>query len=214
MSCIDASQLSKMIDIPKFNTMIQNTTSVATNFLTSFLQEQQDIKNNNQNKQSSLENDRYRKTALDKRREMIEAHNKTITTLKREVMMLEQQTQSVITTTELLRMLEAQNKVLKANAEKELHTIELSDRKTYYEYKQNTNAGWWSDQLSSKYWWLILLLLCGITLTGRYTETKLWIIIAGLVVYPYVAFAILNVIIWLYNWVVSNTKLVYLYSNM
>lgn len=214
MSCIDASQLSKMIDIPQFNTMIQNTTNVANNFLTSFLQEQQDIKNNNESNQRSLENDRYRKTAMDKRREMIEAHNNTMNVLKREVVLLEQQTQSVINTTELFNMLETQNKILKKNAEKELHTIELSDRKTYYEYEQNTNIGWWSNQLSSKYWWLILLLVCGIFLTSRYKETKLWLIIVGLILYPYVAFLIVNILTWLYNWIVNSSKIVYLYSTM
>lgn len=214
MSCIDASQLSKMIDIPKFNTMIHNTTNVANKFLTSFLQEQQDIKNNNESNQRSLEDDRYRKTAMDKRREMIEAHNNTMNILKKEVVLLEQQTQSVTNTTELFNMLEAQNKLLKKNAEKELHTIELSDRKTYYEYEQNTNIGWWSNQLSLKYWWLILLLICGIFLTTRYTDTKLWLIIVGLILYPYVAFLIVNILTWLYNWIVNSSKIVYLYSTM
>ena len=44
MNCIDATQLSKMIDIPKFNKMINNTTEVASNFLNSYTQNNKDSK--------------------------------------------------------------------------------------------------------------------------------------------------------------------------
>ncbi len=214
MSCVDANQLSNMIDIPKFNTMIRNTTNVANKFLTSYIQEQNDIKNNAALKRASLEDDRYRKAALDKQRDLIEKHNLTINMLNKEVDILAQQTQSVTTTDDLLKMLENQHSTLKTSVDTELNTLELSDRKTYYEYEQSTTAGWWANQMSAKYWWMILLVLCGIILTRRYDDRKVWSIFVGLIVYPYVASKIIKVVIWVYHWITINIKSLYLYASL
>ena len=214
MSCVDANQLSNMIDIPKFNTMIRNTTNVANKFLTSYIQEQNDIKNNAALKRASLEDDRYRKAALDKQRDLIEKHTLTINMLNKEVDILAQQTQSVTTADDLLKMLENQHNTLKSSVDTELNTLELSDRKTYYEYEQSTTAGWWANQMSAKYWWMILLVLCGIILTRRYDDRKVWSIFVGLIVYPYVASKIITVVIWVYHWITINIKSIYLYLSL
>jgi len=210
MNCIDANQLSKMIDLPKFNTMIANTTTVANQFLESYIKEQKDIQAGTQTRDASLENERYMKTALDKQREMTEKHQANINILNREQTFLEQQFNSMKNTEELLKMLTKQNVILEKEVENEIHTIEISDRKTSYEDEQNIYIGWWSKHLKSMYWFLILLFICGIMLTSRYIEKRLWGIVFLLIIYPYIANFIFYVIARLYNLILRNIKSVYL----
>ena len=70
MNCIDATQLSKMIDIPKFNKMINNTTEVATNFLNSYTEKQNGNKKILEDRNAKIIEERYKKTAMDKQRNM------------------------------------------------------------------------------------------------------------------------------------------------
>ena len=210
MNCIDAAQLSKMIDIPKFNTMISNTTTVANQFLESYIKEQKDIQAGTQKRTASLEDERYMKTALDKQREMTEKHQANINILNREQTFLEQQFNSMKNTEELLKMLTKQNSILEKEVEAEIHTIEISDRKTSYEDEQNIYIGWWAKHLKTIYWFLILLFICCIMLTNRYIEKKLWGIVFLLIIYPYIANFIFYLIAGLYNLIIRNVKSVYL----
>ena len=116
----------------------------------------------------------------------------------------------IIDQKELLKMLTKQNVILEKEVENEIHTIEISDRKTSYEDEQNIYIGWWSKHLKSMYWFLILLFICGIMLTSRYIEKRLWGIVFLLIIYPYIANFIFYVIARLYNLILRNIKSVYL----
>lgn len=209
MNCIDTNQLSKMIDIPKFNKMISNTTTVANQFLESYIKEQNDIKEGTNKRNVALQDERYRKTALDKQREMTEKHQSNMNILNREQTFLQQQYNSMKNTEELLKMLTKQNSKLEKDVEHEIHTIEISDRKTFYEDEQNIYIGWWAKQLKTFYWFLILLFISGIMLTNRYSEKSLWGIVLLLIIYPYIANFIFYLIAGLYNLIRNNVKSVY-----
>ena len=111
-------------------------------------------------------------------------------------------------------MLEKQNNELKKMVEGEIHTIELSDRKTYYENEQNTWIEWWSNQFKSNYWLLIFLLVLAIGITNRLKDKQLWMKVVGVAIYPYVAFLLIQLVLGIWNWILSDTKWVYLHANM
>ena len=71
-SCVTADKLGELIDVAKFNKMMSKTTDTVNNFLDSYIQQQNDIKNNTANKNLELELARYRQTALNERRIMME----------------------------------------------------------------------------------------------------------------------------------------------
>ena len=76
-NCVTADNLASMINIDKFNQMIDNTSKVANNFLTSYIQSQNEIPV----KTVDLNLERYTQTALNKQREMIERHEKMMNEL-------------------------------------------------------------------------------------------------------------------------------------
>ena len=53
-----------------------------------------------------------------------------------------------------------------------------------------------------------------IIITKRYTELKLWAIVAALALYPTIAFTIVDFIIGIFKWIRSNSRLVYLHTDM
>jgi len=82
--CITADKLSGMLNINKFNKMMDNTSSKVTSFIDSYIKDQQNIKNNVANKQSSLEAERYKQTAMNAKRKLAEKHKQMMTLLRRE----------------------------------------------------------------------------------------------------------------------------------
>ena len=208
--CITADKLSGMLNINKFNKMMDNTSSKVTSFIDSYIKEQQDIKDNVANKQSSLEAERYKQTAMNAKRKLVEKHQQMMTLLNREFNLLENQIQNLENTRDLFKMLKKQNTVLQKTVEKQIHTIEISDRKTYYENEQNSSAGWWSHHFQNKYKYLIILIIIAIILSKRYKELKLWGIVVALALYPVIAFKIVNFLENIWNWIKSNSRLVYL----
>ena len=209
-NCMTVDNLSSMLNINKFNKMMDNTSSKVNSFIDSYIQEQQDIKDKVADKQSSLELDRYKQTAMNVRRKMVEKHQQMMTLLNREFNLLENQIQNLENTRDLFKMLKKQNIVLKQTVEKQIYTIEISDRKTYYENAQNSTAGWWSHHFQNKYKYLIILIIIAIILSKRYKELKLWGIVVALALYPVIAFKIVNFLEKIWNWIKSNSRLVYL----
>jgi len=208
--CITADKLSGMLNINKFNKMMDNTSSKVTSFIDSYIKDQQNIKNNVANKQSSLEAERYKQTAMNAKRKLAEKHKQMMTLLRREFDLLENQIQNLENTKDLFKMLKKQNTVLQKTVEKQIHTIEISDRKTYYENAQNSTAGWWSHHFQNKYKYLIILIIIAIILSKRYKELKLWGIVVALALYPIIAFKIVSFLENIWNWIKSNSRLVYL----
>ena len=213
-SCVTADKLGELIDVAKFNKMMSKTSDTVNSFLDSYIQQQNDIKNNTANKNLDLELDRYRQTALNERRIMMEKQQKMITELNQLYGLYESQLQSAKNTADLYKMLSIQNMKLKQIIENKVHTIEISDRKTYYENEQNGWVSWWVNIFTKYYKYLIIMIILGIIFKQRYKERKLWVLIIALALYPTVANYIIEFIRGVYGWLTSNTKWVYLYSKM
>ena len=205
-NCVTADNLASMINIDKFNQMIDNTSKVANNFLTSYIQSQKEIPV----KAVDLNLERYTQTALNKQREMIERHEKMMNELYKTYGLYETQLQSAKNTEDLYTMLLNQNNKLSKEVEGEIHTIEISDRKTYYETEQNGYAGWWSDFLSNIYKYIIIILILLVFMKRRFREMKLWGIIIALALYPILAYYLIELLLIFYKLIISNTKLTYL----
>ena len=214
MNCIDATQLSKMIDIPKFNKMINNTTEVASNFLNSYTEKQNGNKKILEDRNAKILEERYRKTAMDKKRNMTEKHQSVMDILNREHLFLQQQMNSMQNTTDLFDVLSNQNSKMKTSVENEIHTIKLSDRKTYYEDARNIYLGWWSNILTHIYWLIIIVYTCGIIFTRRYTEKRQWLIVFMLIIYPRIANFLFYLVASVYHWVINNLKSVYIAADI
>jgi hypothetical protein len=213
-NCLTNEDLQKKLNTKDFNKQLSNVISDATGFLNSYIQEQSDIKNNVADEQSALNRERLWQTSINKKRSLLDRHTKLMKMLEKEYNTTQQIDISLTNTQELFRMLTKQNIELKKVIEGEIHSIELSDRKTYYENEQNSWIGWWAHHFKTKYWLLIFLIAMGIFLTKRYNERHLWIKLAGLAIYPYVAFLLISLIIGIWNWILSDTKWVYLHANM
>lgn len=212
--CIQADDLGKHLNIAKFNKMMNNTASKVTDFVDSYIKEQQAIKDKRANLGASLDQNRYKQTAMNVRRKMVEKHENHMKMLNREHGLLTSQIQNTEHTKELYKILTKQNAILKKEVEKQIHIIEISDRKAYYENEQNGTVGWWSDHFIHKFKYLIILLILAIIISKRYKEIKLWAIVALLALYPIIAFTILDFIIGIFKWIRANSRLVYLHTDM
>ena len=205
-NCVTADNLASMINIDQFNQMMKNTSNVATGFLTSYIESQNQV-----NKQSVDPNmERYKQTALNLKREMTEKHESMIAELNKIHGLYATQLQSEKYTKELYKMLGIQNDKLHKAVEGEIHTIELSDRKTYYENEESGSAVWWSSFLDALYKYVIIALIIIIILKKRYRELKLWGIVIGLSLYPILAYYLIEFVKYVYYSIASKTKLVYL----
>jgi hypothetical protein len=212
--CLTEADLQKKLNTGDFNKQLSNVISDATGFLNSYIKDQNNIKNNTAEKKNALENDRLWQTAINKQRELLDKHKRVMQMLNREYETTEQVGNSLENTKDLLKMLTKQNMKLKKIIEGEVHSIELSDRMTYYENEQNNWIDWWAHHFKTKYWLLIFLLIVGIFLTKRQNEKQLWGKVGALAIYPYIAFFIIRLIKGMYNWIISDTKWVYLRANM
>lgn len=213
-NCLTNADLQKKLNTNDFNKKLHNVITDATGFLNSYIQDQNNIKNKTDDRKTDLYNERLWQTAINKQRSLLDRHKKMIGVLNNEYSTTVQVDKSLQNTVDLFRILTKQNIELKKVIEGEIHSIELSDRKTYYENEQNNWIGWWAHHFKTKYWLLILLLIGGIILTKRTSEMSLWLKVAGLAIYPYIAFFIISIIVGIWFWIWSDTKWVYLYSNM
>jgi hypothetical protein len=144
----------------------------------------------------------------------MEKQQKMITELNQLYGLYESQLQSAKNTADLYKMLSIQNMKLKQIIENKVHTIEISDRKTYYENEQNGWVSWWVNIFTKYYKYLIIMIILGVVFKQRYREGNLWVLIIALALYPTVANYIIEFIRGVYGWLTSNTKWVYLYSKM
>jgi hypothetical protein len=205
-NCVTADNLASMINVGQFNKMMKNTENVATGFLTSYVQSQNQVSTPT----VDLNLARYEQTALKIKREMIEKHDKMIVELNKIHGQFVTQIQSAKHTKDLYEILGKQNDKLRKAVEGEIHTIEISDRKTYYENEQNGYAGGWSSFLNSLYKYVIIALIIIIIMKKRYRETKLWGIIIALIMYPTIVYYLIEFVKYGYYSIASKTNWVYL----
>jgi hypothetical protein len=212
--CITADKLGKLINVDKVNKQLGNMVSTATGFLTSYKAKHSAISDDTASKAREQELDRYKQTASNEKRKIIDDQEKMISKLNQLLGLYKTQLQSAKNTEDLYKMLVAQNIELLGIIENEVNTIEISDRKTYYESEQNSSVGWWSNIFVSNYKYLIMILILAVLFKRRYTEIKLWGFIFALMLYPTLANYFVAFIKGIYNWILSDTKWVYLYSKM
>ena len=204
--CMQVSDLQKVLDIDKFNDMMAHVTETATNFLTDFMKSQQDVPRID----VDLDRMRYRATAIQKLRELRTRHNNIIDKLEREHQYLTGVVDGYTNSKNLYSMLKKENEKLKKVIEGEIHTIEISDRKTYYENEQNSWAGWWSHHFKTKYWLLIFLIIIAMVFSKELGNIKKWGILIALILYPILAFFLLTVLGNIYSWIKRTATWVYL----
>jgi hypothetical protein len=185
---------------------MNKTAETATSFLAAYQAEQKDKLTD----QSALDYKRYEQTALNKKRSMIEKHDTMMSELYQLFEYYKGQIINTKSVQELHDMLVSENKKLSSGVESEIHTIEISDRKTYYESEQNKSIGWWSNILSSLYKYLVVLVIVTVIMKNNYHDKNKWFMIIGLIIYPYTIYFIIDLIFAIYKWIISNTKWVYL----
>jgi len=206
-NCVTADNLASMINTDQFNQMMKNTSNVATGFLNSYIQSQKQITTSTVDPNLA----RYKQTALNLKREMEEKHEAMIAELNKIYALYETQLQSENYTKELYEMLGIQNNKLHKAVEGEIHTIEISDRKTYYENEQNGSANWWSSFLEKLYTYVIItLIIIIILIKKRYREFKLWGIVIVLALYPTLLYYFVELLKNIYYFIASKIKWVYL----
>jgi len=204
--CLKPDDLKKYLNLDQFNGMMENVGDIATEFVNNFNKEQKAI--------PKIDDERYKTTALNKLRELREEHSKINTRLQRELLYCEAAIEGSENTKALFSVLQKKNEELKLLIENQIHIIEISDRKSYYENEQNEWAGWWAHHFMTKYWLLIFLMIIGIIITKQSTNPKKWLMILVLAIYPLVIFFILKIISHFWSWVKSSTTWVYLHSNI
>lgn len=210
--CVTADDLNKKLNVSKFNKMMEKTQDTMQQFLSSYMKKQTDIKDSR--KDLDLEYDRYRQTAINEKRILIDKHTNMMNELNKIYQFLKNAILSEKNTADLHKMLTNQNNKLLKEEEKQTYNIEIADRKTYYENKQNTFAQGLSDFLDKNYIYFVLSLVIAAIIVNRYKDKKLMGIILALALYPYIAFILLDIILGIYNWIKGYTKWVYLYKSM
>ena len=210
MGC-DYNDFKKHIDVDKFNKMIAYTDSKSRALLGAF-EKKNDLEKQKiaeKNARNSLQNERFRQTAMDIKRKMVEKHNETMDDLNQLYKMYTIQLKNEKNISELLDRINKENIILAKKALNAKNTILLSDRKTYYEYGENSSVNSTQAFLKNRYWMIIMILIVGIIITKRYTDTTLWLQIAAIALFPFVfIFLLSKLITFIYN----NTKNVYLYE--
>jgi hypothetical protein len=206
-NCVTADNLASMINIDQFNQMMKNTSNVATGFLNSYIESQKQVTTPTVDPNLA----RYEQTAQNLKREMEEKHEAMIAELNKIYGLYETQLQSEKYTKELYEMLGIQNDKLHKAVDGEIHTIEISDRKTYYENEQNGSANWWSSFLENLYKYGIIALILIILIKKRYREFKLWGIVIALALYPTMLYYFIELLKSIYYFIASKTKWVYLH---
>lgn len=210
--CVTADDLNKKLNVSKFNKMMEKTQNTMQQFLSSYMKKQSDIKDSR--KDLDLEYDRYRQTAINEKRILIDKHTNMMNELNKIYQFLKNAILSEKNTADLHKMLTNQNNKLLKEEEKQTYNIEIADRKTYYENKQNTFAQGLSDFLDKNYIYFVLSLVIAAIIVNRYKDKKLMGTILALALYPYIAFILLDIILGIYNWIKGYTKWVYLYKSM
>lgn len=208
--CVTADDLNKKLNVSKFNKMMEKTQNTMQQFLSSYIKKQNDVIDN----RKDLEYDRYRQTAINEKRILIDKHTNMMNELNKIYQFLKNAILSEKNTADLHKMLTNQNNKLLKEEEKQRYNIEIADRKTYYENKQNTFTQGLSDFLDKNYIYFALSLVIAAIIVNRYKDKKLMGTILALALYPYIAFILLDIVSGIYNWIKGYTKWVYLYKNM
>lgn len=157
---------------------------------------------------------RYKKRASDLKRKMFEKSNEKNEIIKNKEISYVQKTDYLKNMLSLLEKYKKENAVMKGRFQDQINTIEINDRKTYYEEDQNGYAAWWSKHFSKKYYIMVILFILAFIFKQFYKEAKYWIITLLLIAYPFFAKKILYFFYMIYKFFYNSFKDVYLYEEI
>ncbi len=157
---------------------------------------------------------RYKNRASELKRKMMEKSNRDMDEIKNKEISYKQKTDYLNNMITLLNKYKKENAVMEAKFKDQVNTIEINDRKTYYEEKQNNYAAWWSKHFANKYYIMVLLFILTFVFKQLYKEKKYWIITILLILYPFFAKKILYFFYIIYQFFYRSFKNVYLYEEI
>lgn len=214
-NCLNEDDLKNMLDIDLFNKMIKNTNEITNEILEDHYKNQRnDMKAVQMQQRKTAQFQNTRTNIEEKESELIKRQEEIYENLLRLNGYLEQQDVYEENMMFLLKKIKRENTFLKKDIKSQINTINISNRKSYFENEENDTATWWANLFKEKYWMLVLLLVIGIIMSKKYNEIKLWIMVGILAFFPFLSYFIIRLLIGIYNWIMSETKWVYLYSNM
>jgi hypothetical protein len=144
----------------------------------------------------------------------MEKSNRDMDEIKNKEISYKQKTDYLNNMITLLNKYKKENAVMEAKFKDQVNTIEINDRKTYYEEKQNNYAAWWSKHFANKYYIMVLLFILTFVFKQLYKEKKYWIITILLILYPFFAKKILYFFYIIYQFFYRSFKNVYLYEEI
>lgn len=210
-NCLTADELDKKFNTEENNKKLSNVLNTAQDFITTYIKDQNESK---QERENQLSQNRYKQTVSQKRRELIDDHNRKLEMVNKELKIYKSELQSYENVVDLENILEKNNNEISKSFKNKLGKIEISDRKTYYENNENSYASWWAGFFKKYYWFIILFLVSGIIITKRYTDKVLWLKTIAVIVYPFLAYLFLYLLYLIIRWIKDNTKWVYLYNRI
>jgi len=204
----------KLVDVDKLNNMISTTSNKVNVFFNEYQQGLQQSKEEEERANNNQKYLRYRKTGEDIKRRMIDAHENTMLNLETILNALRSQFLGVTHMNDLQSKYNNENKALEKKDGDIRNVINISDRKTYYEFAENNVA----SSVYSVVWYLyIIMLLCIVVvavLKRKIHDKQVWKNIGLFVLLPYIAYWGLLGIYILFTYIMNKLKNVYLYENM
>ena len=158
--------------------------------------------------------ERYKKRASNLKRKMMEKSNEQMEEIKNKKISYIQKTDYLKNMITLIDKLKKENAVMSGKFQNQINSIEINDRKTYYEEQQNDYASWWSKHFSNKYYIMVILFILAFIFKQFYKEKKYWIITVLLIIYPFFAKKILYFFYMIYQFFYKSFKNVYLYEEI
>ena len=194
--------LSDELNIGKINEMVSSTSTRANKALDEY-QEQVDAHNELAKKKiadSSYTSTKYRNTANQKLRELVDKQNELMGRLMIVYDSYVTQIKGTKSIQELNQERTIQHAKLEGNVEDNRGAVTTYDRKAHYEYNQNTSISTVKDLLVDNYWIFIVMLFLAVYYKYKMTNKKYYAYIVALVVGPVaIKYVIMGTIIYLYN---------------
>ena len=156
---------------------------------------------------------RYKTQASNLRKKMADKANKEMTNIKKTKIIYNEKVNYLNNMNVLLNKLNKENAYMKAKFQGQINTIEINDRKTYYEEKQNNYTEWFSKHFEKKYWIMIILFIIAFVYKQLYKDTKYWIITVVIIFFPYIIKKCISLLYAIYLAIYSQFKNVYLYED-
>ena len=204
--CPSYETLSKNLDLDKLNSLISNVTSETNSFL-------KDFKKKDDVNRYELKRNRFFRTAMKIKREMLDKHTESMKELDGLSSVYFTQLKNKYYLLDYYENLKKTNRRLVKQNRDELNDIELSDRRTYYELEENNSLKMWQKIILYLYIFSLIIFIIAIIYNKQYKNKKSWMMFVFLLIYPHVIFFVLKIFLSLMKIIKNKFKNVYLYAN-